>query len=62
MSAWRTSQAALVSWRANSRPTRSSGWNGDQAPPAYRANASRLLFSVERPYFRTATINQGVKS
>jgi Zn-dependent protease with chaperone function len=35
---------------------------GDQAPPAYRASASRLLFSVERPYFRTTTIDQGVKS
>ena len=35
---------------------------GDKAPPAWRVEASRLLFSIERPYFRTNTNEQGVKS
>jgi len=35
---------------------------GDKAPPAWRADANRLLFSIERPYFRTTTNPQGVKS
>ena len=34
---------------------------GDKAPPAYRTHANRLLFSIERPYFRTTT-QEGVKS
>ncbi|MFL6679441.1 MAG: M48 family metalloprotease [Burkholderiaceae bacterium] len=35
---------------------------GDKAPPPYRTHANRLLFSIERPYFRTTTQQKGIKS